>query len=92
MVGSLGIGALAVAGAEPARAFGSGFPGYDVNEDARKRASDRLAKELEEQRDRARKAAAENAADALAGIGAGAADADGGAPQPPPCWPRPSCD
>ena len=47
----LAVGA-AVAQAPAALAFGSGFPGYDVNMDARKRAQDRIKKELQADLDR----------------------------------------
>ena len=36
----------------PASAFGTGFPGYDVNLDARKRALDRNKREMQAELDR----------------------------------------
>eukprot|EP00193_Tetraselmis_chui_P008351 CAMPEP_0177767838 /NCGR_PEP_ID=MMETSP0491_2-20121128/9364_1 /TAXON_ID=63592 /ORGANISM="Tetraselmis chuii, Strain PLY429" /LENGTH=112 /DNA_ID=CAMNT_0019284531 /DNA_START=154 /DNA_END=492 /DNA_ORIENTATION=- len=46
---------LAAMGAEkrPALAYGSGFPGYDINLDARKRASDRAKAEMQAEMERA---------------------------------------
>jgi hypothetical protein len=37
----------------PAQAFGSGFPGYDINMDGRKRALDRNKREMQAELDRA---------------------------------------
>uniref|UniRef100_A0A6S8GWH0 Uncharacterized protein n=1 Tax=Dunaliella tertiolecta TaxID=3047 RepID=A0A6S8GWH0_DUNTE len=37
----------------PAHAFGVGFPGYDLNVDARRRAQERNQRELDEQKQRA---------------------------------------
>eukprot|EP00232_Nephroselmis_pyriformis_P021815 CAMPEP_0182853602 /NCGR_PEP_ID=MMETSP0034_2-20130328/785_1 /TAXON_ID=156128 /ORGANISM="Nephroselmis pyriformis, Strain CCMP717" /LENGTH=126 /DNA_ID=CAMNT_0024984379 /DNA_START=67 /DNA_END=447 /DNA_ORIENTATION=- len=47
---SLGGMAAALGGARPAGAFGSGFPGYDINEEARKRAKDYQNAELQKER------------------------------------------
>ena len=48
-----GIAAAAAAALpQPALAFGSGFPGYDVNLDGRKRALDRNKREMQAELDR----------------------------------------
>jgi hypothetical protein len=45
--------ALLLSSPQPAQAFGSGFPGYDINVDARKRAKDRIKREMQADLDRA---------------------------------------
>ena len=79
--------------AKPALAFGNGIPGYDVNEEARSRASDKQKQEIDAQNARAKEyqqklEQGESVSIALPGT----TKEDGDVPQPPPCWPRPSCD
>lgn len=60
-----------------AQAFGSGFPGYDMNLDARKRAQERIKREMQADLDKAAayraKLAAEKAAKAAAAAASGTA-------------------
>lgn len=45
--------ALLLSSPQPAQAFGSGFPGYDMNLDGRKRAQERIKREKQADLDRA---------------------------------------
>ena len=51
--GLIAAAALVLSSPQPAQAFGSGFPGYDINKDARKRAQDRIKRERQADLDRA---------------------------------------
>ncbi|PSC75630.1 cyclin-H1-1 isoform X1 [Micractinium conductrix] len=77
--GGDGQAAAALVPAQSAQAFGSGFPGYDVNMDARKRAAERNQREIDAMMERAAefkaKRAAEKAAAAAAAPKPGAAAA-----------------
>ena len=88
-----GVIVVATTPAKPALAFGNGIPGYDVNEEARSRASDKQKQEIDAQNARAKEyqqklEQGESVSIALPGT----TKEDGDVPQPPPCWPRPSCD
>ena len=51
--GLLAGAALLLSSPQPAQAFGSGFPGYDMNVDARKRAQERIKRERQVDLDKA---------------------------------------
>lgn len=72
MVALIGVAVIPAAAPSPAQAFGSGFPGYDVNMDARKRAQDRIKREMQAELDRAAAYRAKLAAEKAAAQGSAA--------------------
>lgn len=70
-------GAAALLAAAPALAFGNGIPGYDINMDARKRAQDRIKKEMEADLERAAEYRRKLKEQKAAAAGGGAAPAAG---------------